>query len=103
MDAVEPALVDAADAALANVPGVHTVDRLRLRWIGHRMHAEAEVTVDRTLGLVDAHAISDRAQHQLIHHVPRLDDATIHVNPSPLPGVDDHAATGHHRFTSPPQ
>ena len=32
-----------------------------------------------------------------MHHVPRLDDATVHVNPSSQPGVDHHAATGHHR------
>jgi len=103
MDAVDPALVDSADAALASVPGTHTVDGVRLRWIGHRMHAEAEITVDRTLDIVEAHTISDEAQHQLIHQVPRLDDATVHVNPRPLPGVDDHTATSHHRVTSPPQ
>jgi len=102
MDAVDPALVDAADVALAGVPGVEGVDSVRLRWVGHRMRAEAEITVDRTLDVVQAHAVSDNAQHQLIHQVPRLDDATVHINPSPLPGVDDHAATGHHRVAQMP-
>ena len=50
-----------------------------------------------TLSVVEAHAIADVAQHQLMHRVPRLDDATVHVNPSTQPGVDHHAATGHHR------
>ncbi|MHB1472258.1 MAG: cation diffusion facilitator family transporter [Dermatophilaceae bacterium] len=97
MDAVDPDLVDAAEAALRDVPGVLRVDSVRLRWIGHRMRAEATLTVDNTLGVVPAHAIADEAQHQLIHRVPRLDDATVHVNPSTRPGVDHHAATGHHR------
>ena len=99
MDAVDPGLVDAAQAALTQVPGVQGVDAVRLRWIGHRMRAEADITVDRALPVVEAHAISDHAQHELIHQVPRLDAATVHVNPSPAPGVDDHPATGHHHST----
>ena len=36
MDAVDPELVDTAEAALRDTPGVHDVESLRLRWIGHR-------------------------------------------------------------------
>jgi cation diffusion facilitator family transporter len=97
MDAVDPDLVDAAEAAVRDVPGVISVESVRLRWIGHRMRAEITLTVDHTLSVVQAHAIADEAQHQLIHRVPRLDDATVHVNPAALPGVNHHAATGHHR------
>jgi divalent metal cation (Fe/Co/Zn/Cd) transporter len=61
------------------------------------MRAEINLTVDNTLGVVEAHAIADEAQHQLIHRVPRLDQATVHVNPAALPGVDHHTATGHPR------
>jgi cation diffusion facilitator family transporter len=101
MDAVDPDLVDAAEAALREVPGVQGVDSVRLRWIGHRMRAETALTVDDALSVVQAHAIADEAQHQLIHRVPRLDDATVHVNPSTRPGVDHHTATGHHRAQPP--
>jgi cation diffusion facilitator family transporter len=101
MDAVDPDLVDSAEAALRDVPGVRRVESVQLRWIGHRMRAEATLTVANTLGVVQAHAIADEAQHQLIHRVPRLDDATVHVNPAAQPGVDHHAATGHHRTPTP--
>jgi len=97
MDAVDPNLVDAAEAALREAPGVRSVQNVRLRWIGHRMRAEAELTVDHTLDVVQAHDIADKAQHQLMHRVPRLDDATVHVNPAAQPGVDYHTATRHHR------
>jgi cation diffusion facilitator family transporter len=101
MDAVDPDLVDAAEAAVRDVPGVRGVDSVRLRWIGHRMRAEITLTVDDTLSVIKAHAIADEAQHQLIHRVPRLDDATVHVHPAALPGIDYHAATGHHRGQTP--
>jgi cation diffusion facilitator family transporter len=101
MDAVDPDLVDAAEAALREVPGVLTVDSVQLRWIGHRMRAETTLTVDNALGVVQAHAIADEAHHQLIHRVPRLDEATVHVNPSIRQGIDHHTATGHHRSQRP--
>jgi cation diffusion facilitator family transporter len=101
MDAVDPDLVDAAETALREVPGVRAVDSVQLRWIGHRMRAETALTVDDTLSVVQAHAIADEAHHQLIHRVPRLDDATVHVNPTTRPGVDHHTATGHHRAPTP--
>jgi len=101
MDAVDPDLVDAAEAALRDVPGVRNVDSVQLRWIGHRMRAETALTVDDTLSVVQAHTIADEAHHRLIHRVPRLDEATVHVNPSTRPGVDHHAATGHHRARPP--
>ena len=101
MDAVDPDLVDAAEAAVRDVLGVRSVDSVQLRWIGHRMRTEITLTVDDTLSVVEAHAIADEAQHQLMHRVPRLDDATVHVNPSTEPGVDHHIATAHHRAHTP--
>ena len=46
MDGVDPELVDTAEAALAARPGVEAVRSLRMRWIGHRLHADAELEVD---------------------------------------------------------
>ncbi|XVV10579.1 cation diffusion facilitator family transporter [Actinoplanes sp. CA-131856] len=83
MDRVDPGLVDQAEHALRHVPGVHDVPGLRLRWIGHKLHAEATVVVPADLTLVAAHEIAHDAEHQLAHHLPHLAGATIHVDPSP--------------------
>ena len=45
MDAVDPALLSRAEAALAEVPGVIEVGQLRLRWIGHQLHAEGDLVL----------------------------------------------------------
>src|SRR5829696_2576716 len=97
MDAVEPELVDTAEAALRAVPGVQGVDSLKLRWLGHRLRAETDVTVESTLSVSEGHAIAVEAQHRLLHQVPRLDAATVHINPSPTEGSDPHALIAHHR------
>jgi cation diffusion facilitator family transporter len=82
MDAVDPALVDVAEQSLAREPGVVEVRTVRLRWIGHRLHAEAELSIDRATSLDDAHALAHSAEHTLIHAVPKLESAIVHAYPS---------------------
>jgi cation diffusion facilitator family transporter len=98
MDAVDPASVDAAEAALAQVPGVRGVGSVRMRWIGHALRAEADIVVDGRLSVVEAHALAVEAEHALIHAVPRLAAAMVHTDHPPLPGThqDPHAALAHH-------
>ncbi len=98
MDGVDPELVDAAETALLATPGVQGVESLRVRWIGHRIHAEVELTVDAQLDLVQAHDVAHDAQHRLLHDIPKLADATVHVSPTNMDGPRDyHAAVAHHQ------
>jgi cation diffusion facilitator family transporter len=96
MDAVDPELVDAAEASLRAVPGVRDVEELRLRWIGHRIRAETGLVVDAGLTLAEAHGIAHEAEDRLLLDVPRLADATVHVSPSDLDGRAAHDAVAHH-------
>jgi cation diffusion facilitator family transporter len=82
LDGVDPALVDAAEQTLAARPGVRAVRSVRMRWIGHRLHADAELDVDPTLNLAQAHRIAHDAEHQLTHAVPKLSTALIHAYPA---------------------
>lgn len=97
MDAVDPALVDQAEATLRTIAGVREVASLRLRWIGHRLHAEADIVLDANLSLLAAHGIAADAAHQLTHAVPRLTTATVHTDPDCHPGAGYHADLSHQR------
>jgi cation diffusion facilitator family transporter len=81
MDAVDPDLVDKAANAIRTVDGVHEVRDLRIRWIGHTLRAEADVTVDPTISVAVAHDLAHHAEEHLLAYVPRLTAATIHVSP----------------------
>jgi len=81
LDAVDPALVDRAEQALRSTPGVIGSGSLRMRWVGHRLTAEAEVEVAGDLSLVAAHTIAHEAEHALGHALPELTHATIHAHP----------------------
>ena len=81
LDGVEPELVDQAEQALMETPGVLGVDSLRLRWLGHRLHAETSIEVDAELDLRAAHDIAHLAEEYLCRGVPKLTEATVHVGP----------------------
>jgi cation diffusion facilitator family transporter len=96
MDAVDPELVDRAEAALRQVPGVRDVEAVRLRWVGHRVRAEAAVSVDDDLSVVQAHEIAAEAHHELLHRVPRLVEALVHTSPAGAAGRAHHERVAHH-------
>jgi len=81
MDAVDPALVDQATAAVTSVTGIRDVRELRIRWIGHTLRAEVDATVDADLTLFQAHDLAHHAEDHLLARVPRLTAATVHTSP----------------------
>ncbi|WP_327103613.1 cation diffusion facilitator family transporter [Nonomuraea glycinis] len=97
MDAVDPALVDEAERILRAVDGVERVGSVRMRWIGHALHAEVDILVRHDLTVVAAHAVAVRAEHRLIHEVPRLRAATVHTDPYGPADADHHAPLTAHR------
>ncbi|GAA2352167.1 cation diffusion facilitator family transporter [Saccharopolyspora halophila] len=97
LDAVDPELHARAEAALRATPGVLEVASLRMRWVGHRLHAETDVVVAAHLSVLEAHAIAAEAEHHLLHAVDRLSRATVHTDPATSGEHDPHAPLAHHR------
>ncbi|MBZ4318235.1 cation diffusion facilitator family transporter [Streptomyces huiliensis] len=102
MDSVDPELVDGATRALRAVEGVREVGQVRMRWVGHALRAEVDIVVDAELTVVRAHERAVAAEHALLHAVPRLVAATVHIDHTPCAGAgagagaDPHAALAHH-------
>jgi cation diffusion facilitator family transporter len=96
MDAVEPDLVDRVATIAASVPEVQSVDRLRVRWLGHALEASMAITLDCDMTVAAGHRASEEVRHRLLHDVPRLDTAVIHLNPCGHGGEDPHALVRHH-------
>jgi cation diffusion facilitator family transporter len=97
LDAVDPVLVDKAERALTETPDVLAVDQVRMRWVGHVLHAEADLAVDPKLSLSEAHRIAHEAEHRLLHALPRLGRAVLHAHPAGPHGDAEHELVAHHR------
>lgn len=94
MDAVDPTLTSQIQHEVGAIAEVRGCDGVRVRWVGHELHAELSITLDASLTVRQAHDITELAQHHLLHRVGRLAGAIIHVNPPD--GEQAHAITAHH-------
>jgi cation diffusion facilitator family transporter len=92
LDRIDPELVDTARNVLADRPGVRSVRRVRMRWVGHQLEADAELDVDPTLSLADAHRVAHDAEHELAHAIPKLSSAVVHAYPAHDSGVSSRTS-----------
>ena len=72
LDGVDPEVTDEITHALNHAQGVRDVTEIRLRWSGHRLHAEINLAVSPKLSVAEGHAIAVEARHQLMHSLPYL-------------------------------
>jgi cation diffusion facilitator family transporter len=81
LDGVDPGLVTRAESVLGGVPGVVDVHEVRMRWIGHRLRADAVLAVDPRLDVGQGHDIATAAGATMKGALPQLDAVTVHIEP----------------------
>jgi cation diffusion facilitator family transporter len=96
MDAIEPDLLAEAEEVIKEQPEIKEVRRVRLRWLGHELHAEVTIAVEANLTIAQGHEIAEAVRHGLFHEFANLSEIIVHVDPW-SPGKDTfHEATAHH-------
>jgi cation diffusion facilitator family transporter len=95
LDGVDPAILADMRHAVQHTPEVQAVTQVRARWVGHRLHAELNITVRPDLSVAQGHAIATEVRHHLLHHLPSLANAIIHVDPLDASGEEHHRIAEH--------
>lgn len=72
LDGVEPEVLAELQHAAGHVPGVLGLENIRARWVGHRLHAEADLVVDPDLPVREGAAIAGRVRETAMSHMPAL-------------------------------
>lgn len=79
LDGVEPELVDEVAHALEHVDGITHVDRIRLRWNGHRLEGDAIITVSAEAPRTQVDEISAEAHRRVGSRLPNMDEFLVCV------------------------
>lgn len=95
LDGVDPEVIDEIRRTINSIPEVREISEVRVRWLGHRLHAEANIAVGPELSVEQGHQISTKVQHELLHHLRYLSNATVHVDPMGASGESYHRIPGH--------
>lgn len=95
LDGIDPHIIDEIRHAASHVSEVKEVTDIRARWLGHRLHAEVNVTLPSQITLKYAHGIAEQVRHQLLHHLEYLSIVVIHVDPEEKSGEHHHRIERH--------
>lgn len=90
LDGVEPGVIDEVRDVVASADGVEEVTEVRVRWLGHNMLAEVNLTVRPDLTVEQGHQIAQGAHDQLMDRLQYLYRATIHIDPVGQSGEEHH-------------
>jgi cation diffusion facilitator family transporter len=81
LDGTDESTVVMLESVAASVAGVEHVTSTRARWTGHGLNADLEIQVDPALTVSQGHAIAEEVEHELLHALPGLKGANVHVDP----------------------
>ncbi|MDP1809680.1 MAG: cation diffusion facilitator family transporter [Actinomycetota bacterium] len=102
LDGVDPDIIDEIKHAVNHTHGARGVTEVRVRWLGHGLHAEVNISVDEKLTVEEGHEIAIAVRHELLHRLRYLSNATIHVDPANASGEEYHRVVEHEHDDVPP-
>jgi len=92
MDAVDPQLIEQAEAKIREHEEIKAIHALQLRYVGHQLRGELLLGVESTLTVAESETVIDHIRHELYHLLPALADVTIGI----LPEQTFYQESGHH-------
>jgi len=95
MDGVDPRIVDDIRQVVSQVKDVEDITEIRVRWLGHRLHAEVNIAVESGLSVKEGHEIAVNVRHRMLHGLNYLSNAVVHVDPMDASGEAFHLLQGH--------
>ena len=95
LDGVEPSVLDEIRHAATHVPGIARVLDVRARWLGHRLTAELDASVDGNLQVKEADRLVARLEHELVDHIPEVVAVRVRVRSNDVEGLATKSETGH--------
>jgi len=102
LDGVDPEVPGEIKKQAKKTEGVEDVSEVRVRWLGHRMHAELNVAVAEGISVEAGHDIACAVRHNMLHNLQFLSDATIHIDPANASGEEHHHIEEHEHGDEPP-
>ncbi len=79
MDAVDPHLVEHVEAHALEVPGVLSIESLRLRWVGHRLYGAMIISLSGSTSLQQSQQIVASVQQEARGIIPQLEELVVQV------------------------
>lgn len=77
LDGVDEEIITELQHSIEHVPGIISSQNLRARWMGHRLHAEAEIQVPAGISVTDGISLIRQVRETVLTHLPALTSLRI--------------------------
>lgn len=104
LDGVDPALVGEVRHSAEHVAEIDKVLDVRARWLGHKLHADVVVLVNKALSVADADQVSASLKREMLAHIPALSVVNVRCQGSDIVAGDAGSPTdseAHHHAPEP--
>jgi cation diffusion facilitator family transporter len=81
LDGVEPEYIDEIRHSLSHVRGIKEILNIKARWSGHQLLVEVFIGVDSDIKIIEAHAIIDDAEHEIMDHIIYVSNVVVSIEP----------------------
>jgi cation diffusion facilitator family transporter len=89
LDGVDEEVIIELRHSIEHVAGITGIHNLRARWLGHRLHAEAEIQVPAGVSVEEGIALTRQVRETVLAHLPAL--TSLHIGFTDGP---EHDAVG---------
>ncbi len=96
LDAVDPEIVNRIENIVLGTQGVAGCGRIQARWAGRSLYVSVTVAADGNLPLAQAHSVSERLHHRILHEMDGVSQVDVHVDPWEPHSSEAHARTAGH-------
>lgn len=79
LDGVDPHIVDEVRHVAEHIDDVQSLGEVKARWLGHKLHINVTIVVDKGLMLIEADNIARRFKQELFRHISALAVANVHA------------------------
>ncbi len=95
LDGVDADVVEEIRKAAYSIPEVQNLAEVRVRWLGHRMHAEVNAAVNPDLTVHEGHRVAQKVRHEILHQLRYLSNVIVHIDPVGASGEEFHRIEEH--------
>ncbi len=81
LDGVDPDVIHEVEHSTGHVQGVQKIGEIKARWSGHKLYVEMAIAVKSDASVKEGHDIAKEVRHQILHHLPHVEQIMIHVDP----------------------
>ncbi len=101
LDGVDVEVVGEIRKAAYSIAEIRNVGEVRVRWLGHRMHAEVNAAVTPDLTVEEGHRVAQKVRHEILHQLRYLSNVIVHIDPVGASGEEFHRIEEHTHDTFP--